>query len=346
MTSMKIILGTFYLVSILTRPGFSTLFPNDDDNNSLQKILLRDSAQDIHVARNLMTTNIDHFHVFGSGKIKIIMPSDSSYVKTFFNWLIFFLRHCPKTSLIEDLYFICLDEKNHEQLSSKGITCSRSESNLIVRDKEKMEAGTPLDFSELWRLRVNISDDLLRSGYDVLLADSDVIWIKNPFPVFNQYDDSDIISTRGIFTTHISTALGATLCMGFMYIKSNLGTIELWTKMKQIMDDEKRKNKFSDDQIVLNKVLVHEGLQYDVKRLKYPFGKDVNFGTIVSKTTNETILKIALLPHISFQRICVDETDVEYSVLNATIAHCNSPKDSKNKRSTHKRMRIWELNDE
>ena len=136
---------------------------------------MEDGEQDIHVVRNLMTTNIDHFHVFGSGKIKIIMPSDSSYVKTFFNWLIFFLRHCPKTSLMEDLYFISLDEKVHEQLSSKGITCSRSESNLLVRDQEKMKTGISLDFSELWRLRVNITDDLLRGGYDVLLTDSDAI---------------------------------------------------------------------------------------------------------------------------------------------------------------------------
>ena len=338
------------MISILTRSGFSTLFPNDDDN-LLQKILLADSVQDIHVVRNLMTANIDQCHVFGRGsssprKMKIIMSSDSSYVRTFFNWLIFFSRHCPKSLLIEDLYFICLDKKVHEQLSTRGINCSRTESNLIIRDQEKMKAGISPDFSDLWRLRVNITDDLLRSGYDVMLTDSDAIWIKNPFPVFNQYDDSDIISSRGNFPFEIGASLGATLCMGFIYIKSSLGTIELWTKMRQVMDDEKRNSKFSDDQIVLNKVLVNEGLQYDVKRLKYPYGKDVNFGTIVSNITKETILKIALLPHISFQRLCVNETDVEYSVLNATIAHCRSPKNSKNKRRKNTRMRIWELTDD
>ena len=122
---------------------------------------------------------------------------------------------------------------------------------------------------------------------------------------------------------------------GFYLYKSSVDTIELLTKMRQVMDNEKRNNKFSNDQKVLNEVLVNEGLQYDVNRLKYPYGRDA---------TKTTILRVALFPHISFQRGCVNETDVEYSVFNATIAHCRGLKNFKNKRRKNTRMKIWELN--
>eukprot|EP01033_Poteriospumella_lacustris_P000205 gene205-138_t len=131
-------------------------------------------------------------------------------------------------------------------------------------------------------------------GYDVFLADSDAIWLRNPFPILAQFPHSDILASRASYPEEIYERLGATVCMGFVYFQSNPGTISLWTSV----NDEMMRTKQPDDQRIFNRALMKLGLTFP-RKLNYVTNKVHDTGMTQSKAYS---LNVTMLSHAMFRR--------------------------------------------
>jgi hypothetical protein len=144
--------------------------------------------------------------------VRVVVSVSEDYFPVFVNWLLFFGRICPGLS---SLYIICLDAKSEKLVPSIGLTCS---------------AVHHTSGNYMWPVRNKFAQDLLQQGHDVVLSDTDAYWIRNPFHAIQQHH-SDIVSSRGSFPFSESSKHGASLCIGFIYIRGGNHTAGLWNKV-------------------------------------------------------------------------------------------------------------------
>lgn len=255
-------------------------------------------------------------------KLRIITSSTIEYFPVFMNWLVYFHKICPN---IANIYFICLDTAIEKKLPEYGLSCSHV-----------FHVSSSAAVHDIWLVRTRLTATLLNQGYDVLLTDSDALWIHNPFPHIEAHITSDVISSRGSFPDYVSKALGATLCMGFVYIKASEHTVTLWGEIAARMSRASN----PDDQREINSYLLSLHLHYKDKPT-YIGSTDYNTGYFNHHNHNYAV---TLLPHTLFRRICDAEKigDVKSSV----VAHClTHQKVGAHKQSTAEALGVWLLKD-
>lgn len=253
-------------------------------------------------------------------KLRVITSSTDEYFPVFMNWLVYYHKICPN---IANIYFICLDTTIEKKLPKYGLSCAHVHHSSAVHD--------------IWLVRTRLTHTLLKEGYDVLLTDSDALWVHNPFPYIEAHITSDVISSRGSFPDAISKRLGATLCMGFVYIKASENTVTLWGEIAARMG----RTRNPDDQKEINSYLDSLHLRYKVKPT-YIGSTDFNTGHFQHHSHDYAI---TLLPHTLFRRICDAEKigDVQSSV----VAHClTHQKVGAHKKSTAEALGVWLLKDD
>ena len=253
--------------------------------------------------------------------LRIMTSSTAEYFPVFMNWLVYYHKICPN---VANIYFICLDAAMEKILPSHGFTCAYVFHSSIAAA-----------LHDIWQVRTKITHDLLHQGYDVLLTDADALWVNNPFPHIERHISSDVISSRGSFPDSVSKTLGATLCMGFVYIKASAHTSELWSEIAGQM----AKQPNPDDQKEVNNFLFNHRLKYKQK-LHYVGSETFDTGHFL---LNEYYYSVTLLPHTLFRRICDQEKigDIQSSV----VVHCLSSKAGHSKISTARALGVWQLKD-
>jgi hypothetical protein len=169
------------------------------------------------------------------------------------------------------------------------------------------------------------------------MADSDAIWIRNPFEIFERFNTSDIISSRGVFPFDVSKSLGAALCMGFVYLKATFPVKELLNQISAVM----ARQVLPDDQREINKLLFYNhSLQYPRgKKLRVEGSTSANTG--IARTRNGTRYKVTLLPHETFRRECINVPLA--TIHKSVVLHCSGPKNSSSKSDNAGPMGLWGL---
>lgn len=113
--------------------------------------------------------------------LRIVVTCSDQYFPVLMNWLVHYHRICPK---ISNIFLICLDTSIQDRLLKMGLQCS----HLF-----RYTTG----YHNLWLARVRITQSLMRQGFDVLMADVDAVWLRNPFPAIeNHIRHSDIIGMK------------------------------------------------------------------------------------------------------------------------------------------------------
>lgn len=74
-----------------------------------------------------------------------------------------------------------------------------------------------------WKLQFILT--ILQYGYSVLYVDSDVILLKNTFPVLKNYKQYDVVAQRD----------GRGICTGFIFLPSNKRTIQVMKHAKSLV---------------------------------------------------------------------------------------------------------------
>ncbi|KAL8150611.1 hypothetical protein V2J09_020419 [Rumex salicifolius] len=92
---------------------------------------------------------------------------------------------------ISNLLVGALDTKLLEALYWKGIPVFDMGSHLSSMD---VGWGTPT-FYKIGRAKVLLMNYLLPFGYEILMCDTDTVWLKNPLPYLARYPEADILTS-------------------------------------------------------------------------------------------------------------------------------------------------------
>ena len=142
----------------------------------------------------------------------------------------------------------------------------------------------------LFKLRIKILREYISRGKSIILSDLDATWVRSPVDYIVS-SGSDIVAQRGSYPKNLAEKWGATVCMGFLYIKSCHRT-ETFLEIVQTEVDA-----VGDDQIAFNKAL-----DLDVISWGGPltYETNIDFSTGLSQSG----IAVTLLPHNLFPRIC------------------------------------------
>ena len=293
---------------------------------------------------------------------KVLMTCSELFLPSLVNWLVFYSQICPSEKDKESLFIVCLDPATEQALNKIGLKCgyrhSFSPTSTILPAEVSgisRNRSRPRKHNDLWIARSHITELVLNEGYDVLMCDLDAMWIRNPWPIITRElfyagpkatgAGADIISSRGKFPEEVTSLLGASLCFGFMYLKSVPVTQKLWTFFK----DRMHKIGYADDQRAFNRALLHYFLRYR-KRPRIVGYDNPDYGIVelppdVARPIRNRrhVLRIALLGHESFRRICEGQNLLR--IRQSVILHCQAPKTRKGKHGTLEELGLWVVND-
>ena len=254
--------------------------------------------------------------------LRMLITVSNNYFDSFLNWLVFYYDVCGND--LSMMYFLCIDTQTEILMQKYSLKCSYS---LQFGDSFR-------SMNRIWWTRMLITLKLLRKGFDVISSDIDAIWLKNPFTEINKLPKADVIVTRGKYPEVISEKYGASLCMGFIYIKTSDLTIDLWHKLV----NSKSPHFNPDDQRELNRYLSKGDIKFPLETLDYINSTTTDIGRM-SLPRGE--LYVAVLPQNLYRRECDGVNTMD--VLSSIIVHCNSDKKGASKQLASSAFGIWKL---
>jgi len=224
----------------------------------------------------------------------VVMVLNSAYTRVFEN----FIRAPGAHHLAAwETHIICTDRATAVSLAKLGWRC-----------QDTVKTGRSA--AQVYTRRIPYVAHLVHLGRDVLITDVDAIWLGDPLPDI-MATQAGIIGSRGR-SPHLDW--GASLCMGFIFFR---GSDPLVRAAMPVLTEPMR-----EDQTDFNHNMQRERLVWDEGRVRFVDSIDTSFGTLRPKNANagHAGLRVAMLPHKSYVRICEDKVD--YSTV--IIAHCHS----------------------
>jgi hypothetical protein len=264
-------------------------------------------------------------HYFRVRPYRVIVSSNMEFLNVFLNWLIFYYHQCRDLSSV---FLICLDDSVQTVLRTYSLRCSYS----FLLPKQRHDA-----LSFLWLLRISIANTLVKEGFDVVLSDTDATWLRNPFHYMSNFPSANVIASKATFPEEIHKAVGATVCMGFVYFKSVNGSGALLDNLFEYM----LAKPIPDDQRDINELLLHNHVHFDVKPSF--LGNVVSMGKL--EIQGKFIISILFLPQNRFIRFC-NLPQHYLVVLNSTVAHCLGGKKASEKALIDRILGFWLLRDD
>jgi len=193
-------------------------------------------------------------------KTKLLSYVNGGYLDFALNWL----KYIRALDMQDMVIMYCLDDESHERMTvEKDIESVRwiSPNFHIETTSEFHQKGWD---ALMWN-KMEAAHQLLTQGYNVLYADTDINFLKNPL------SDLEKICEDGNYDVAFQVAGGASICPGFFYAKSNPKTIHLFNIDREDFkqgyietneDGEIKKRKFKEDMMLLN-LRLHRAIEPD-----------------------------------------------------------------------------------
>lgn len=274
----------------------------------------------------------------------VIVFVERKVLDMFFNWMIYFTNSVDG-NVVKNLTIFCMDQISRMELLRSGIYCRWALHQSSNPSKKQQ-------FGDIWLQRMIIISKMLSSGKDIILSDIDAIWVKNPLPYLSQFNNSDIVASRGFWPFSLFEKWGSCVCMGFIYVKSSNFSIDLFNEIESVMRSSYSKAvEAADDQVAINEVLERRGIIWD-SEMTVVNSTRPNFGRLKNWTS-----PIVLLPHHYFVRKCYNldfkrsRTELAFSQMkeltkSGMVVHCKFPKGfNMAKKTGLKRFALWKLLD-
>ena len=154
--------------------------------------------------------------------------------------------------------------------------------------------------------------------------------------------------SRGSFPKDLYEAWGATLCMGLAYFHAGGEGKRLVRLALATMSP----GGVSDDQVAFNRALKVGGVRWhsgaeDGARLDYTNSTSTTIG-YASVGRGQPLVRVALLPHHKFRRLCSDvaSRSRSRSSSNAVVLHCYTQKNGVAKEVALRKNGAWFLPDD
>lgn len=222
----------------------------------------------------------------------------------------------------ENLYLMCLDDASVPIFAALGIRCVPLAGLQLSSERD------------LWETRVRALSCLVTEGHDVIMSDSDALWLRDPMEYIDLSSNSNVIASRGSYPPELRMEWGSTICMGFVMFRATGAAMDIFLGvMARIVLDT------GDDQVAVNRAAVELGIVWDTSSdMRHIRSKGIGKGTIAGLSSPYgDSFEIALLPHNKFTRICQGTP-----VTNETmVAHCFHDKVPSAKTGWMKELNLW-----
>ncbi|XP_041019980.1 uncharacterized protein At1g28695-like [Juglans microcarpa x Juglans regia] len=132
--------------------------------------------------------------------------------------------------LINRLLLVAVDERSFERCKFLRLHCYKLE---LILDEGAMDSnGEKLymsnDFIKMMWRRTLFLGDVLKRGYSFIFTDTDVMWLRNPFPRLSQNESIDLQISTDRFNGDEQSEANQQINTGFYMIRSNNKTISLF----------------------------------------------------------------------------------------------------------------------
>ncbi|KAF6158861.1 hypothetical protein GIB67_012504 [Kingdonia uniflora] len=121
-------------------------------------------------------------------KDNIIIVTFGNYA--FMDFILTWVKHLTDLDL-SNILVGAMDTKLLEALYWKGIPVFDMGSNMSPID---VGWGSP-EFHKMGREKAILIDAILPFGYELLMCDTDMVWLKNPLPYFARFPEADILTS-------------------------------------------------------------------------------------------------------------------------------------------------------
>lgn len=134
-------------------------------------------------------------------KDNVIIVTFGNYA--FMDFILTWVKHLTDLGL-SNLLVGAMDTKLLEALYWKGVPVFDMGSHMSTID---VGWGSPT-FHKMGREKVILIDSILPFGYELLMCDTDMVWLKNPLPYFARYPGADVLtSTDQVIPTVVDDRL-------------------------------------------------------------------------------------------------------------------------------------------
>ncbi|KAI3815919.1 hypothetical protein L1987_15603 [Smallanthus sonchifolius] len=128
--------------------------------------------------------------------------------------------------LVNHLLIIAVDQTAYERCMFKRLHCYKLKTDGVDFVGEKMYMSD--DFIKMMWKRTLFLGDVLKRGYNFIFTDTDVLWLRDPFPRLNLNDGIDLQISVDEFNGNQWSERDQLINTGFYMIKSNNKTITLF----------------------------------------------------------------------------------------------------------------------
>ncbi|XP_031502639.1 arabinosyltransferase XEG113 [Nymphaea colorata] len=123
---------------------------------------------------------------YAKNNVIIVTFGNFAFMDFVLNWV----RHLTDLG-VYNLLVGAMDTKLLEALYWKGVPVFDMKSNMDTSD---VGWGSP-KFHKMGREKVTLINEFLPFGYELLMCDTDMVWLKNPLPYIARYPDADVLTS-------------------------------------------------------------------------------------------------------------------------------------------------------
>ena len=199
--------------------------------------------------------------------LKIITLSNFSYREVALNWV----KHIENLG-IRNYEVVCVNKPCYEYLREKGAKVSFPKRISLFRKADEprykirrraerwlsafrltqhKNKKLTIQWKLIWKLMV--TQDFLAAGHDVILSDSDALWLKDPVEDLFYSNSNDVVASTvwadNAFPPKFREKYGYTLCTGWIGFRSNPKAIGL---LDRVMAKAKWRRETSDQRAFNN----------------------------------------------------------------------------------------------
>ena len=225
----------------------------------------------------------------------------------------------------ENIYLLCLDEKSELEVEKMGFHCVS-----IVNHCEH-------DIQFVWKLRVKVLSCLLEAGHNVIISDSDALWLKDPLQDLESplARGSGIVASRGNGPEQFRQRWGSALCMGFILFRAGPCMETVLASINQFVVQT------GSDQASVNFALDKSGVKWEGSSDMAYTSTEFSRGMVGNG--GECDLNVTLLPHNKYTRFCKDSPITPTTV----VAHCRAKQgNSAVKTEWMVEASLWDVDDD
>ncbi|KAM7261241.1 hypothetical protein ACFE04_026716 [Oxalis oulophora] len=240
-----------YLLTTWQSPTFNPFYPLQKPSNcsslsNFTKVELQRDELDMELEKSSNANKTVIIAVVNKAYVEQTTGSEMTMFDLFLEsfWLGEDTRH-----LLDHLLVVAVDQTAYDRCKFKRLHCYKLATDGLDFAGEKTYMSE--DFIKLMWRRTLFLLDVLKLGYNFIFTDTDIMWVRNPFPSLMkaEYKDEDLHASVDVYFGDKDTRCQKFVNTGFYYIKSNNKTIALfdkWYSMKDNSTGKKEQDVFAD----------------------------------------------------------------------------------------------------